>query len=148
MSRLLCILGVGLAITVPVRAAENSAAAARHDWRWHLTGVVIGPALREALFGTENETRVVVLGGQIDGWTLTEIWPGGVTLRNHDQEKRLGADEWLQDDTRAADSLRREREFEAAQAAAAALEQQRQDQADAETALGKATAAMQRATPR
>jgi len=147
MSRLPCILGVLLAIAVPARAAENDAAA-RHDWRWHLTGVVIGPTLREALFGTENETRVVVLGAQIDGWTLTEVRPGGVTLRDHDQEKRLGADEWLQDDARAADSERRARQFEAGQAAAAALEQQRQDQANAETALGEATAAMQQARPR
>jgi hypothetical protein len=144
LRNVLCAGLIGLVFIFPARAA-NDQAVARGDWRWHLTGVIIGPQLHEALFGTENETRVVELGAQLDGWTLTDIRPSGVTLRKRDEEKRLGADEWMPDDARAADELRRLQQFEAARAASGALEQQRQDQANAESALGKATAEMQRA---
>jgi hypothetical protein len=135
-----------LLLAGPAWAASDDATA-RQDWRWHLTGIVRSPHLQEALFGTASETRVVLLGAQLDGWTLTDIRPGSVTLRRKDEEKRLGADEWLPDDARAADSLQRLQQFEAQKAASAALERQREDQANAETALTQATGAMQKAKP-
>ena len=147
MRKALCAGLLGLLLAGPAWAASNGAAG-QQGWRWHLTGIVLGPHLQEALFGAESETRVVLLGAQLDGWTLTDIRPGGVTLRRQGEEKRLGADEWLPDDARAADSLRRLRQFEAQKAASAALERQREDQANAETALTQATQAMQQAKPR
>jgi hypothetical protein len=146
LRRALCAGLLGLLLSGPAWSASDGAEA-RPDWRWHLTGIVIGPHVQEALFGTENETRVVALGAQLDGWTLTAIRPGGVTLRRQSEEKRLGADEWLPDDVRAADSLRRLQQFEARTAASAALEQQRDDQANAESALTQATEAMRQAKP-
>lgn len=146
LRNLLCAALLGVCCAAPASAADGGAAS-KHDLRWHLTGVIIGPHVTEALFGTDTETRVVLPGGQLDGWTLTDIRPGSVTLRRPGEEKRLGADEWLPDDARAADSLRRMQQFEAQRAAAAALEQQRQDQANAETALTQATEEMQRAKP-
>jgi hypothetical protein len=144
LQKALCAGLLGLLLAGP---PASDGAAARQEWRWHLTGIVVGPHLQEALFGTGSETRVVLLGAQLDGWTLTDIRQGGVTLRRKDEEKRLGADEWLPDDARAADSLRRLQQFEAQKAASAALERQREDQANAETALTQATEAMQQAKP-
>jgi hypothetical protein len=146
LRNVLCAALLGVCFAAPVSAADDGAAS-KQDLRWHLTGVIIGPHVNEALFGTDTETRVVLPGAELDGWTLTDIHPGSVTLRRQGEEKRLGADEWLPDDARAADSVRRMQQFEAQKAASVALEQQHQDQANAETELTKATEEMQRAKP-
>jgi hypothetical protein len=143
----LCAALLGLCLAASARAAGDNGAVSQPDLRWHLTGVIIGPHVNEALFGTDTETRVVPLGAELDGWTLAEIRLGSVTLRRQGEEKRLGADEWLPDDERAADSVRRLQQFEAQSAASAALQQQRDDQANAETSLTQATEEMQRAKP-
>ena len=127
LRKLLCAALLGVCCAAPASAADGGAAS-KQDLRWHLTGVIIGPHVtRRCLAPTRNP--VVLPGGRLDGWTLTDIRPGSVTLRRPGEEKRLGADEWLPDDARAADSLRRMQQFEAQRAAAAALEQQRQDEA-------------------
>jgi hypothetical protein len=133
----------GLAPAAGSRAADQGSQP-KHEWHWHLTGIILGPDLREALFATDGETRVVLQGARIDGWTVAEVYPGGATLRVNGEEKRLHTDEWLPDDQRAADSLRRERMAEAAMTVAAASDSQKHDQAVAEQVLRQATANMVR----
>lgn len=136
-----------------VTAAAGSRAADQgsqpvHAWHWHLTGIILGPDLREALFATDDETRVVLQGARIDGWTVTEVRPGSVTLRQEGEEKRLHTAEWLPDDQRAADSLRRQRIAQTAVAVESALNSQQHDQEAAEQALVNATQHMMRLKPR
>ncbi len=133
----------GAVLGAAARAADQ-VSPPKQAWHWHLTGVLLGPDLREALFATDDETRVVPQGAQIDGWTVTDVHPGEVTLRQADEEKRLST-EWLPDNQRAvADSLRRERIAEAAIAVQSAQDRQNQDQAAGEQALVNATAQMMR----
>ena len=138
-------LGIAITLGTGARAAGD---AAEQAWPWQLTGIVLTPALREALFTTGGQTRVVVEGEQIDGWTLSAVAAGTVTLRKNATVKRLGPDAWIPDEIRAADSLRRAADARAAQAAAGALANQQQDQATAESALGVATEQMMRQKPR
>ena len=50
------------------------------DWHWRLTGTVVGPGLREAVFAQGGETRVVEEGREIDGWKLSAVEAGKAML--------------------------------------------------------------------
>ncbi len=87
-------LGLGLAVlapfvasgatpdrAVPESVATAPAQAADPELHHRLTGIVVSPALHEAIFTANGETRAIHEGQQIDGWTLTAIAPNDVTLQ-------------------------------------------------------------------
>jgi hypothetical protein len=63
-------------------AASVTPPPARPQWHRRLAGIVITPQLRAAMFAPAGGTSAVQLGQQIDGWTLTEIRPDGVTIES------------------------------------------------------------------
>ena len=77
------------------RSASTAVAVPRLEWNWRLAGVVVSPDKRQALFMRAGESGTlerltVEAGQQIDGWTLVEIRPDGVTLKTRDREQSLG----------------------------------------------------------
>ncbi len=67
---------------VPVTHSRDAAPhPADAAWGWRLTGLVIGPGLREAMLAKEGETRAVLEGETVDGWTVTLIGRGEVTVQ-------------------------------------------------------------------
>ena len=64
-------------VAVPARAGTG---ADRPDWHWRLSGTLIGPDFRGAVFAHVGESRSVLAGEQIDGWTLTAVYPQSVVL--------------------------------------------------------------------
>jgi hypothetical protein len=61
----------------------------RPQWHRRLAGIVITPQLRAAMFAPAGDTSAVQLGQQIDGWTLTEIRPDGVTIESEGETMLL-----------------------------------------------------------
>lgn len=91
----LCYLLVGLLASggFPAQALEMSQAGSgaagmgldgtrpnAADWHWRLTGTVVGPGLREAVFAQGSETRAVEEGREIDGWKLSAVEAGKALL--------------------------------------------------------------------
>jgi hypothetical protein len=62
------------------------------DWHWRLTGTVVGPEVREAVFAQGNETRTVGEGREIDGWTLSAVEFGKAMLTRAEQTRTVSVD--------------------------------------------------------
>ena len=109
------------------------------EFQQRLTGIVVTPALREAMFSADGRTRVLHEGEQIDGWTLTAIDPHAVRLEAAGSTLNL-APAGLPPG--AAESVPTEQPGARARQVAEALERQQRDQANAEAELNQATARM------
>jgi len=71
-------------------------------WRWRLSGTLIGPSHRTAVFATVGETRAVEEGEQIDGWTVTAVSPGEVTLTASNSKRILSLEGFSPEETAEA----------------------------------------------
>jgi hypothetical protein len=112
------------------------------DWHWRLTGTLVGPGLREAMFAQGGETRTVREGREIDGWTLSAVEAGNATLSAGGQIRSLSVD-GLDEAASGRAALPSAAAAQAANAAVKrALEKQSADQKAAETFLHQATKAM------
>jgi hypothetical protein len=130
----LLLISAALAGLLPMPAVAEAP-----EWRWRLSGIIVGPDLREALFTLGSETRAIREGRPIDGWILAAVRPDSVTLTGADETKVLGPEELASGAGRAPDT---DGSLQAARAvAAAAAEQQRQQQV-AESVLADATKVM------
>jgi hypothetical protein len=78
--------------SVPATVAPGAARPEAADWRWRLTGTVVGPGLREAVFAQGNETRTVGEGREIDGWTLSAVEFGKAMLTRAEQTRTVSVD--------------------------------------------------------
>ncbi|HVJ54817.1 MAG TPA: hypothetical protein VM689_20320 [Aliidongia sp.] len=133
---IVCLIVGGWLFTGTAMAAATPAS----EWRWRLTGTIVGPSLREALFEQGNATRVVREGRQLDGWTVASVQSDSVTLAADGETmsfspKGLGAGE-------ADVGARIEPGAQAERSVQAALSEQQRDQQTAETALSDATRQM------
>jgi hypothetical protein len=74
------------------QAGSNATNPDAADWRWRLTGTVVGPGLREAVFAQGSETRTVEEGREIDGWTLSAVEFGKAMLSHAGQTRTVDVD--------------------------------------------------------
>jgi hypothetical protein len=112
------------------------------DWHWRLTGTVVGPELREAVFAQGSETRAVEEGREIDGWTLSAVDASGAMLTRAGQTRTVTVD-GLDDIESGRAALPSAAVARAANdAAMSALAQQSADEKAAEKFLHQATKAM------
>src|SRR5262249_5256865 len=58
-------------------------------WDWRLAGTVLAPDLRLALFAQRGRTRAVQEGNAIDGWIVTSVGRGAVTLSAAGQMREI-----------------------------------------------------------
>jgi hypothetical protein len=134
---LFCLLTTNVLGQTPADASRNSSAV----WHWRLAGILIDSDLHLALFAQGGDTRSLVVGDEIDGWTLAAVHRRDVMLRNANQEMTLGL-EGLPPEIEDAIAQAKIKFDAATQAVEQASRQQQQDQATAETALAHATQAM------
>jgi hypothetical protein len=137
----------------PARALEMSQAGSAEmasdgthpnaaDWHWRLTGTVVGPKLREAVFAQGSETRAVEEGREIDGWTLSVVDASGAVLTRAGQTRTATVD-GLDDIESGRAALPSAAVARAANdAAMSALAQQSADEKAAENILHQTTKAM------
>jgi hypothetical protein len=112
------------------------------DWHWRLTGTVVGPELREAVFAQGSETRAVEEGREIGGWKLSAVEAGKAML-THAGQTRTATIDGLDDVASGRAALPSAAEARAANAAAErALAKQSADEKAAENFLHQATKAM------
>jgi hypothetical protein len=78
--------------SVPARVAPDGTYPGSADWHWRLTGTVIGPEVREAVFAQGDETRTVDQGREIDGWTLSAVESGKAILTRAEQTRTVSVD--------------------------------------------------------
>jgi hypothetical protein len=62
------------------------------DWHWRLTGTVVGPKQREAVFAQGSETREVEEGREIDGWKLSAVDVSGAMLTRAGRTRTVTVD--------------------------------------------------------
>jgi hypothetical protein len=111
-------------------------------WHWRLTGTVVGPEIREAVFARDNETRSIEEGGEIDGWTLSAVDVGKAMLTRTGQTQTMSVD-GLDDVASGRAALPTFAAMRAADdAVRRALAKQAADEKSAENILHQATKAM------
>lgn len=59
------------------------------DLEWRLSGIVNSSSVAVAIFITDEESRSVRLGMELEGWTLTRIGADSVTLEQAEQQVDL-----------------------------------------------------------
>lgn len=131
-------------------AAQAPADASRTQtagWHWRLAGLVIDKEQQVAVLAQGQDTRSLVIGDELDGWTLAVIRRSEVVLTNAGQQMTLGL-EGLPPEIAAAMARARDEQDAATSAVEQASQQQRQDQATAESALAHATQVMRSAATR
>jgi hypothetical protein len=133
--------GIGIADT-PTIPAPLAAETPRTDRHRRLTGIVISPELRVAVFALAGETRTVREGEKIDGWVVTAIRPEGVTVEAEGETKLLVPEALAPAGAEAPPALPAAAQAQKARSVSEALLKQKQDQAAAESALLEATAKM------
>jgi hypothetical protein len=134
--------GAGSLVLPNASIADPLMSGPASGWQWRLAGVIAGPGLSEAMFAHAGETRTLREGQQIDGWTMVAVRPHGVTLKGAGGEKILSPEGLSPDEEAAAASVRAEQNAQvAAMVSADSLKQQREQQA-AEAALAEATKQM------
>jgi hypothetical protein len=106
----------------PILAADDEFAAQRSDaatttWDWRLTGTILAPNLRMALFAQPGKTRAVQEGKVIDGWMVVSVRKDGVTLSAADHIRVIQLEGTSSDE---ADETARQQADEHANAAVAA----------------------------
>jgi hypothetical protein len=111
-------------------------------WQRRLAGIVITPRLREALFEQNGDTRVMREGERIDGWTLTDVHPGGVTLRSGGEEETRNLQGVAPGEAQPPQGAQLNKALPAEQEVAAASAKQEAEQAIAEVWLKRATRRM------
>jgi hypothetical protein len=122
-------------------------------WYWRLTGTLIGPNRREAVFAStaeartdpplDGETRSVKEGDQIEGWTLAAIRPRGVTLTAAGAQATLSLEGFSPEEEAAAARVRAIENERRDTAVRAALARQEKELAVAQTEMLAATRKMQ-----
>ena len=112
------------------------------DWRWRLTGTVVGPELREAVFAQGRETRAVEEGREIDGWKVSAVEANGATLTRAGQTRTVTVDGLGDIESGRAALPSAEAARTANDAATSALARQSADEKAAENFLHQATKAM------
>jgi hypothetical protein len=115
------------------------------EWRWRLTGTLVGSASPIAIFATLGETRSLQEGEKIDGWTLTKISPGAVILTRIHSRRILTLEGFSEEE--AAEVARQQAEEAARREANVENDLAKQDQeiAASNDALLAATKQMQAA---
>jgi hypothetical protein len=130
------------------RTADSAEAVAmpepppRPEWHRRLAGIVITPQRRAAMFAPAGEASAVTVGQQIDGWTLTEIRPDGVTIESAGEILILTPKGLAPGTAPPAPIPLSYEQAQKARSVSAALREQQRQQAAAEAVLTAATKQM------
>jgi len=114
----------------------------RHEWHRRLTGIVISPELRVAVFALDGDTRSVAEGQQIEGWVVTAIRPDGVSIEAAGETRLLALEASAPGKAQAKPGPDATQHAQKARSVSEALLKQKSEQAAAESALVAATAKM------
>jgi len=123
-------------------SAPAPAETPRHEWHRRLTGIIISPELRTAVFALEGDTRSVAEGQQIEGWVVTAIRPDGVTIEAAGETRLLTLEAAAPGKAQAKPGPDATQHAQKARSVSEALLKQKSEQAAAESALVAATAKM------